>query len=280
MSITLVHLSDTHFGKEDKSAVEAAVALAHDLKPSLTLVTGDITLAGRRSEFLAARAWLDRLPQPVLATPGNHDTPYYNLVLRSVSPFARWRRYIGADDSAFFESAELSAAAINSARGAQPRANWALGVINLAAIGGVAERLAKAGDRLRVFACHHPLIDVQGAAVSGGVRQGRAATQALAAAGVDLILTGHVHDPFAMPLPVGDGCSYMAGAGTLSRRSRGAPPSFSVITASEESLAVVVQAWTGADFETFRTWTFPRRGAGERTLKPPDLAAPRAPAAG
>jgi 3',5'-cyclic AMP phosphodiesterase CpdA len=262
MSVRLVHLSDLHFGIEDKRAVEAALAMAHDLAPSLTLVTGDLTLAGRPPEFLAARAWLNRLPRPMLATPGNHDTPYWNLVLRSLTPFDRWRRYIGPHESVVCEDPGLIAFAVNTARGAQLRLNWALGAIDLAVIDRVAARLAAAAGAVRVFACHHPLIQVEGAPVSGGVHDGDAATRALCEAGVDLILTGHLHNPFARPLPYGGGRSYVAGAGTLSHRTRGVPASFSVIDAADDTLTITAQAWTGSHFEPFRTWAFPRRAAG------------------
>lgn len=262
MTLRLVHLSDIHFGMEDKGAIEAALAMTTQFSPDLTLVTGDLTLAGRTAEFVAARAWLDRLPKPVVATPGNHDTPYYNLFVRSFSPFHRWRRYIGADDFAVFDGPGLSVAAINSARGAQLRANWAQGAIDLHAIGEVAARLAAAHDSLRVFACHHPLVDVEGGP-GGGVRAGRAATRILCEAGVDLILSGHVHTPFARPLPWCDGCSYVAGAGTLSRRTRGVPATFSVIEADTDTITVAAHAWRGARFEPFSRWDFPRRGGGD-----------------
>jgi predicted phosphodiesterase len=52
----------------------------------------------------------------------------------------------------------------------------------------------------------------------------------LAAQGVDLIMTGHVHNPFAVPLPFGDHLTYAVGAGTLSTRLRGVPASFNQIT--------------------------------------------------
>ena len=258
-ALRIVHLTDIHFGVEDPTAVEAALLMAHELSPTLTVITGDITLAGRPDEVRAARACLDRLPRPMLVTPGNHDTPYYNLALRSIQPFHRWRRFIGPDDAAEFEGPGLVVCAVNTARGAQPRLNWAQGAINLTAIEGVATRFGRAGDCLRVFACHHPLIDVEGAPVSGGVHRGDAATRALCEADVDLILTGHLHNPFARPLPYGGGCSYVAGAGTLSLRTRGVPASFSVIEATGEAITVTAQAWTGSHFEPFRNWAFPRR---------------------
>ncbi|MBS0333160.1 MAG: metallophosphoesterase, partial [Proteobacteria bacterium] len=133
MTIRLVHLTDIHFGCEDAAATEAALEMAHDLAPSLTVVTGDITLGGRHAEFRAARAWLDRLPRPMLVTPGNHDTPYWNIPLRTVAPFARFRRFIGAASRADHDGPGLSACALNTARGAQPRLNWALGAVSLPA---------------------------------------------------------------------------------------------------------------------------------------------------
>jgi hypothetical protein len=109
-----------------------------------------------------------------------------------------------------------------------------------------------------VFACHHPLVDFDGP-VADGVRRGKAAALVLIDAGVDLILTGHVHTPTARALPYGDGRSYIAGAGTLSRRTRGVPASFSVIEAGDEAVAITAYAWTGAGFEPLHDWGFPRR---------------------
>jgi 3',5'-cyclic AMP phosphodiesterase CpdA len=117
---------------------------------------------------------------------------------------------------------------------------------------------------VKVFACHHPLIDIEGAPVTGGVRRGVHAATLLAEAGVDLVLTGHVHVPFALPLTiVSEGC-YAIGAGTLSQRTRGTPPSFSTIEVTERTFDVRVHAWTGERFEAGEPWRLPRRAARER----------------
>ena len=91
----LVHITDVHFGGEDRVAVEAATAFILDDPPDLVVVTGDVTLCGRPREFEAAAAWLERLPNPLVVTPGNHDTPYLNIPLRAFTPFDRYRRWIG-----------------------------------------------------------------------------------------------------------------------------------------------------------------------------------------
>jgi len=257
VSIRIAHLSDIHFGGELADAVEASIAAVARFEPTLVAITGDITLNGLPREFRAARTWLGRLARPQLVTPGNHDTPYWNIPLRALSPFDRYRRYIGPANAASFDTPDLAARAINSARGAQPRPDWSKGAIAL----GRLRRLdwGKAG-RVRVFACHHPLVDIQGAPVTGGVRRGAAATTILANQGVDLVLTGHVHVPFALPLTLAtEGC-YAVGAGTLSQRTRGSPPSFSTIVAEDDAFEVTVRAWTGSAFEAAQVWRLPRRG--------------------
>src|SRR3954463_7318803 len=69
----LAHLSDLHFGRVDPAAVEGLVRSLEDARPDLIVVSGDFTQSARTGEFRAARAFLDRLPAPTFAVPGNHD---------------------------------------------------------------------------------------------------------------------------------------------------------------------------------------------------------------
>lgn len=263
----ILHLTDIHFGGEEKAAVEAAVAFAHDAAPAVTLVTGDVTLNGLPVEFEAAAAWLERLPKPLVVIPGNHDTPYWNLPLRALTPFARFRRYIAPSEWAAFDAPELALRAANSARGAQPRPDWSKGAMKLAVCRrAVADFASAPAGALRVFACHHPLIEATGSPVSGDVRRGRLAAEVLADGGADLILTGHVHVPFAVPLALADERTYAVGAGTLSLRLRGAPASFNCIDWTDEDITVVAQAWSGSRYEPYRTWSLPRRHAEAASL--------------
>jgi hypothetical protein len=152
----------------------------------------------------------------------------------------------------------LAARSLNSARGAQPRLNWSKGAIST-------ERLGRLdwGDpsdaALRLFACHHPLVDLKGAPVTGGVRRGPTAAAMLAAMGVELILTGHVHNPFVLPLSEAQPGCYAVGAGTLSLRTRGTPASFSTISVDEARIEATALGWTGARFEPLQSWSLPRR---------------------
>jgi 3',5'-cyclic AMP phosphodiesterase CpdA len=255
----ILHITDVHFGCEDEAAVEAATRMAVDDPPDLIVVTGDITLDGRPREFEAAARWLARLPRPLVVTPGNHDTPYLNIPLRAFVPFNRYRRWIGPLEDGC-DLPEVRLRAVNTARGGQPRLDWSKGSINLeAARRAAAELAAGPAGALRILACHHPLIDTVGAPVSGGVNRGHHAARKLAEDGVDLILTGHVHNPFADPLPFGDELTYAVGAGTLSKRLRGVPASFNCLTIEPGCVNVVALGWGGSAFEPYRTWQLPRR---------------------
>jgi 3',5'-cyclic AMP phosphodiesterase CpdA len=256
----LIQLSDIHFGAEIRLAVEAALAYLQASPPDLIVVTGDLTLNGLPREFRAAAAWTRRLPDPAILTPGNHDTPYWNIPLRALRPFNRYRRYIGPSRATAFDGPKLAARMINTARGAQPRPDWSKGAISLAAThAAIADLAAKPAETLKVVGCHHPLIDVQGAPVTGGVHRGAEAAQRFVDGGIDLVLTGHVHVPFAFALPYGDNKTYAVGAGTLSRRTRGAPPSFNEVEITRQDVVVTAMAWTGAEFTPDQQWRLERR---------------------
>jgi 3',5'-cyclic AMP phosphodiesterase CpdA len=258
-SLCLVHLGDTHFGVEDRLATDAALVVIRGLAPDVVVASGDLTKNGRIAEFEAARDWLSWVPEPLILTPGNHDVPYWNVVLRLLAPFDRYRRYLAPLSEPTIDLPDVIVRAVNTARGVQPRLDWSKGAVDLDAIRLVADDMKSAGTALKVFVCHHPLVEPENVGVGGGVYRGEEAALILAEAGVDLILSGHVHNPFAVTLPHGDGCTYAVGTGTLSLRTRGTPASFSVIEADSASIRVTALGWTGTAFEPFLSWLLPRR---------------------
>jgi len=257
VTVRIAHLSDIHFGAENRPAVEAALEAVGALAPTVTMVTGDLTLNGLPQEFRAAAQWLALLPAARLVTPGNHDTPYWNLILRALSPFNRYRRYIGDPNLAAFDAPGLAARTLNSARGGQPRIDWSKGALDMGDLKAI-DWGARQGAAVRVFGCHHPLIDLPSAPVTGGVQCGEQAAVQLTASGVELVLTGHVHVPFALPLRAEGHVAYAIGAGTLSLRTRGVPASFSTIDVGQDSFEVRVHAWDGTRFTPDRAWSLPR----------------------
>lgn len=257
----IVQFSDVHFGVEHAAAVAAALERVRTDPPDLVLITGDITQQGYRREFEAAAAWIGAMPGPVFVTVGNHDVPYWDLMARLFWPWRRFETTVGhpAHDHEH-RGDELMVRGVTTARGAQLRLNWSKGVIDLEQTRRAARALADApAGTLRVLACHHPLIEMIGAPMTGEMRRGRAAAEIFAAAGVDLVMSGHVHVPFALPITLGDECSYAVGCGTLSRRERGAPPGFNEVEWDAGEIRVTAMGWTGSAFAPERSWSLRRR---------------------
>jgi 3',5'-cyclic AMP phosphodiesterase CpdA len=272
----ILQFSDIHFGCEHRRACSAALDYAHANTADLILITGDITQQGFPDEFDAAGEWIRRMPDPRFVIVGNHDVPYWSLAARLFHPWKAFERATGhpAHDHQFL-SPDLMVRGVVTARGWQARPNWSKGVIDLDQTRKAAAALRQAPvGALRVLACHHPLIEMIGTPMTGDVKRGDDAALIFAEAGVDLITTGHVHVPFALPIQLGDHCSYAVGCGTLSHRERGAPPSFNRIEWDAGEIVVTAVAWTGDRFEDHQVWRLPRRQDTRKIATAPDPNAP------
>ena len=254
----LAHLSDIHFGDENKAAVAAATSHLQASAFDLIVVSGDLTRFGEVAEFQAAAAWLASLPQPQLVTPGNHDAPYLAWAERIVAPFRRYERHIGPAPAQLWRRPGAAVVGVNTARGAQPRLNWSKGQIAARQVRDAVANF-EAADAIRIVVAHHPLLEMVGGPMTARVWGGEAAAEALAASRVDLVLSGHIHAPFTWPYPFGDGRTYAVGAGTLSVRERVVPAGFNEIEVEDGCIRITALAWTGSHYEPFRTWSLDRR---------------------
>jgi hypothetical protein len=127
--------------------------------------------------------------------------------------------------------------AINTARGIQGRINWADGVISLNDLEDALDRLAGGPEGAwRLLICHHPLLEPGHSMIAVDTLRGGEAMRRCAAARVDAILTGHIHDAFAHPIESVRRPMVQMGAGTLSIRLRATRPSFCVISIDGEHL--------------------------------------------
>ncbi|MFD1950227.1 metallophosphoesterase family protein [Sphingomonas arantia] len=238
MTIRLFHVSDLHFGRADGEALNWFERLVHAEKPTAVVCTGDLTMRARSAEYKAARVWLERLGVPVTIEPGNHDIPYHNPLMRLLSPYRRYRAVERALERPIDLPGVMLVPLKTTAR-FQWRTNWAYGRVSK---DGLREALAQLKTRtpgtVAIVACHHPLID--GAHVHGEAKTdgGKAALDALAAAGADAVLSGHVHDPFDVAHPVGGRTVRLIGAGTLSERLRTSRPSFNELIVKDGVLEV------------------------------------------
>lgn len=243
--IRLFHASDLHFGAEDRAALDWFARCVCDEQPDAVVVTGDLTMRARAREFEAAAKWLEGLGRPVTVEVGNHDLPYFNLWARFVTPYRRYRA-LEAMIERPLDLPGLAIVPLKTTARFQWRLNWSKGHVSARAL---QEALAlveavPAGHRI-LIACHHPLVEARTRS-SSRTRGGRTALAALAAAGADAVLSGHVHDPFDIRHPGDAGETRLIGAGTLSERVRETRPSFNELRIADGALIVAVRRMSEA----------------------------------
>jgi 3',5'-cyclic AMP phosphodiesterase CpdA len=237
----LFHLSDLHFGREDRAALEWVKALVQAEKPDALIVTGDLTMRARQHEFAAAAVWLKSLSTATVIEPGNHDIPVLNPWNRMFRPFERVER-IEEEIEHVPELGDVWLVPLNTVRRAQWRMNWASGAVRSAALSHALKRLAqKPPGVLGLVTCHHPLVAVGDMRHADRTFGGKIALEQLAASGADAVLSGHVHDPFDVEWRDGKASVRLIGAGTLSERIRSTRPSFNQLVVENGQLTLTLR---------------------------------------
>lgn len=241
---TLVHLSDLHFGRTDPELVTALQEVLKTLSPDLIIVSGDFTMRAKRHEFLDARAFLDGLPSPWLGVPGNHDIQLYDLYGRFVQPLRRYTRYISSVVEPYYFDPELAVVSVNTARSL----TVAGGRISREQVERICRQIREAGkEAVRILVAHHPL-DLPVARHQPLAGRARMAITRLAEAGLDMILSGHLHLTYlsetAEKLRIGGHTALLVQAGTaVSTRTRGEENSFNVIRTSPHRITITRHCW-------------------------------------
>ena len=191
--LTLLHISDLHFGPQYVPVVgEALLRAAHRLRPTVIVASGDFTQRAQPAQFLAARQYLDRLPPATqVLVPGNHDVPLYRALERLVAPYALYREYLTDALDVVVRRPDAVIVALNSTA---PRRALTNGRIRRRHLALCTEAFASAPEgAARIVVTHHhwaPVPDYEGSEVMPGAKQ---ALDALTELRVDLILSGHLH---------------------------------------------------------------------------------------
>ena len=230
----LAHLSDLHFGREERVSLEPLRRRLRELAPDLVVVSGDLTQRARKRQFLAARAFLDTLPKPQVVVPGNHDVPLFNVFARFLAPLAGYRRAIASELEPSYVDDEIALLGINTARSFK----WKSGAVSESQLARVRE-LARLDRAVKVLVTHHPLAH-------------------LVDCGVDVLLAGHLH-----ATRVFSGKALMIQGGTAtSRRTRAEPNSFNLLRMGRPRIDVEQYVLRGAEFVRHVKLSYARENGG------------------
>ena len=99
MSLRIAHLSDVHFGREDRLAAERALGDVRDFAPDLVVVTGDLTQVdlptGKRSGLSDAVEVLRGIEGISFVYFDERDVVRHPLVQKIVKAYERHQETIG-----------------------------------------------------------------------------------------------------------------------------------------------------------------------------------------
>lgn len=245
-TLTLLHLSDTHFGSESPAVADALLRLSEQQQPTMAILSGDITQRARRAEFAAAARFLQGLAKPVLALPGNHDIPLFNLPVRLLSPYGPYRRALRQPLTPTFASDALLVIGVNTTRWFRHKD----GEVSPEQIEQVGEQLKQAQpSQLRVVVTHQPVHVTSPRDQHNLLHGHQEAVRAWSAAGADLILGGHIHLPYVRnlrehdtTLPRDTWC-VQAGTAVSTRVRFEAPNSVNLIRYQSQNRSGQVERW-------------------------------------
>jgi 3',5'-cyclic AMP phosphodiesterase CpdA len=247
-------MSDLHCGEArfDVGLMDQTVSEINDLGPDLVVVPGDLTTNGYRDEYLEAKTYLDRLAaDDVIIIAGNHDCRNVGY-LHFEEIFGR--RYHEAeypfgvaDDGEVQQHIKVVAADSN-----KPDLND--GELGRDKYDWIAREFADPAP-FKLFMIHHHLVGIPETGRERNILLDSGdALEALCAAGVDLVLAGHRHVPYAWDL---NGMLVVTSGTCATWRTRGTkPPSYNVLRIGKTTVEVTMR-----DLANDRdvVWSFVRR---------------------
>ena len=275
----LLHVSDLHFGPYFRPEVaDGLVALIERRRPDLLVISGDLTQRAKREQFEEARAWVDRLSVPWIAVPGNHDVPAYRVWERVLAPYGMYRDVFDPEMEPIVEDDEMMVVGVNTAFNVTVKD----GRFTRASLLRLDRVLREAGDKAKIVVAHHHLVPPPRFDTTRVTSRARAALAIMADHGVEMVLSGHLHQTFVATseeyYPTGRTPVLLVHAGTTtSARGRGWEKrrnSCNWIELGAETTSIDHLLWNqdAEGFDVWRQQRFPRAHRVPWTLPQDDEA--------
>lgn len=271
MRRVIMQISDIHLGPYfDHDRGELIVREAHEIQPDLMVVAGDLVMrADFKAQWLDARAFIARLPQPRLIVMGNHDVPQYNQIARYLWPQARYRKYITPELNPVWACADTVVVGLNTARSFTIQD----GKLSRRQIAWMEQTLSRYPDHFcKIVVMHHHVLTPSGDRKKRAIVNADLAVAAMDRAGAELVLCGHIHTSFiGNTLEVSANLkqgTIIAQSGTATstrgRRWMRGKNSFNVIEIEDQVIRISQRMYLGEAkrFVPVSEHVFPRRSAG------------------
>lgn len=267
----ILHLSDLHFGATPAGMAERLLEALNEMSPDLVVISGDLTQRAKTSEFEAAADFIHRLPCPRLVVPGNHDIAVFRFAERLLYPWHKWKAMIAPELEPVVKTEAFTVIGLNTVRRSSTHFDWSRGRLNLLQIQHVEKECKETPpEALKLVVTHHPFVLTEAAKDRGLIGRLNLAWPRFKEAGVDMVLSGHIHLAYSQ---VFHGM-IMANAGSgISYRLRGEANSFNLIEASKDIIEIQRIQFDGKKFAPGLKQSFGRTPDGFAEVKSQQMMA-------
>jgi 3',5'-cyclic AMP phosphodiesterase CpdA len=260
----VLHLSDLHFGRNDKpESIEALARLIEELQPELVIASGDLTHRGLRSQHERAGDFLRGLELPLVTIPGNHDIPY-TFPKRFTRPWQEFER-LWETTEPVYRSDSLVVAGLNSVRPWRHQS----GAVRDHQLQRVYDVFTEVPDgAYRIVTLHHHLLGAPWRSRKRPVAKRNRVLAGLVDAGAELVLAGHIHQStiaerreFELSTPGGERAvvvSIAPGFGQPRPNRRGEARGLHVYEVGPAALRILTYIWREDGWGLTAVRTFPR----------------------
>ena len=221
----IAHISDLHCGSPYfvSNLADRAIMEINDLVPDIVVCSGDLTTFGFQQEYGEAKSYLDRIDcEHLVVIPGNHDSRNVGYI-HFEEQFGQRNQVVSRDG--------VTVVAVDST---EPDLDH--GVIGRGRYKWIEEQFSEPAN-FRIFVLHHHLLPVPGTGRERNVVYDAGDTlEVLQRCGVNLVLSGHKHVPYAWRLEN----LFIVNAGTVSTlRLRGKTrPCYNLIEIEERHVDI------------------------------------------
>lgn len=189
-SCVIAHLSDLHTGSPYfvPNLLDRALVEVNELSPDIVVISGDLTSMGYRQEFREAREYIDRLTcKDLLVVPGNHDSR--NVGYTHFEKLFATREMVISKNGVTVVGVDSTEPDLDYGRIGRHRYPW------------IREAFMAEPSNFKVFMLHHHLLPIPGTGRERNiVNDAGDVLEVLVDCGVELVLSGHKHVPYAWRL--------------------------------------------------------------------------------
>jgi 3',5'-cyclic-AMP phosphodiesterase len=221
----IAQISDLHCGSGQfmGDLLERAIMEINELAPDVVVISGDLTDAGFKGQYQDARRYVDKIAcDDLIIIPGNHDAR--NVGYIHFEELFGERYTVRHRDGVSIVAVDSSEPDLDHGTIGRGRYPW------------IIECFSEPAD-FRIFVMHHHLLPIPGTGRERNIVHDAGDTlECLVHAGVDLVLSGHKHVPYAWKIED----LFVVNAGTVSSlKLRGnTKPCYNLIDIGPETVSV------------------------------------------